>query len=92
MGAKIRTDGNHAIVRGVDRLSAATVASHDIRAGAALVVAALGADGETTVVDSGHIARGYPDLAGDLRSLGADVEVRNVSAPSESAVGQSAIG
>jgi UDP-N-acetylglucosamine 1-carboxyvinyltransferase len=87
MGANIRTDGNHAIVRGVERLSAARVASHDIRAGAALVVAALGADGESTVVDAGHIARGYPDLAGDLRALGADVDARQVSAPSQPAVG-----
>ena len=76
MGADIRTDGNHAIVTGVDHLVGARVTSHDIRAGAALVVAALGAEGETAVADAGHIGRGYPDLAGDLRGLGADVEVR----------------
>ena len=80
MGANIRTDGNHAIVRGVERLKGATVRSHDIRAGAALIVAALGADGETVVIDEGHIARGYPDLPGSLRSLGADVEQREASA------------
>ncbi|MGI9608239.1 MAG: UDP-N-acetylglucosamine 1-carboxyvinyltransferase [Acidimicrobiales bacterium] len=78
MGAQIRTDGNHAIIRGVKHLRGARVTSHDIRAGAALVVAALGADDETIVVDHGHIARGYPDLAGDLRSLGADVTMRRV--------------
>jgi UDP-N-acetylglucosamine 1-carboxyvinyltransferase len=78
MGANIRTDGNHAIVRGVERLRGATVKSHDIRAGAALVVAALGAEGETTVVDAGHVNRGYPDLAGDLRSLGANVSASPV--------------
>jgi UDP-N-acetylglucosamine 1-carboxyvinyltransferase len=78
MGAHIRTDGNHAIVRGVERLKGATVTSHDIRAGAALIVAALGADGETTVVDDGHVVRGYPDLAGDLTSLGANVVARTV--------------
>jgi UDP-N-acetylglucosamine 1-carboxyvinyltransferase len=73
LGAKIRTDGNHAVVRGVERLHGAHVVSHDIRAGAALIVAALGADGQTVISDSGHVARGYPDLAGDLRSLGANV-------------------
>lgn len=78
MGAEIRTDGNHAIVRGVEHLRGARVTSHDIRAGAALVVAALGADGETIVIDDGHIDRGYPDLAGDLRALGASVETRSV--------------
>ncbi|NNC79089.1 MAG: UDP-N-acetylglucosamine 1-carboxyvinyltransferase [Acidimicrobiales bacterium] len=78
MGANIRTDGNHAIVRGVERLQGATVTSHDIRAGAALIVAALGADGETTVVDEGHVVRGYPDLAGDLTALGANVVARAV--------------
>jgi len=78
MGANIRTDGNHAIVRGVERLHGATVTSHDIRAGAALIVAALGADGETTVVDEGHVVRGYPDLAGDLTALGANVVARAV--------------
>jgi len=77
MGANIRTDGNHAIVRGVERLRGARVTSHDIRAGAALIVAALGADGETIIVDDGHVNRGYPDLAGDLRSLGASVTTRS---------------
>lgn len=78
MGADIRTDGNHAVVTGVERLVGGRVTSHDIRAGAALVVAALGADGESIVTDAGHIGRGYPDLAGDLQGLGADVEVRGV--------------
>lgn len=76
LGAQIRTDGNHAVVRGVERLRGASVVSHDIRAGAALIVAALGADGQTIVSDAGHVARGYPDLAGDLRSLGANVTER----------------
>lgn len=76
MGAQIRTDGNHAVIRGVERLHGAHVVSHDIRAGAAVIVAALGADGETVVRDSGHVARGYPDLAGDLRALGANITER----------------
>lgn len=79
LGAEIRTDGNHAVVRGVERLKGARVVSHDIRAGAALIVAALAADGQTVVSDTGHVARGYPDLAGDLRSLGANIAVREVA-------------
>ena len=73
MGADIRTDAHHAVVRGVERLSGAPVRAHDIRAGAALAVAGLGADGPTVVTDAHHVARGYEDLAGDLASLGADV-------------------
>ena len=73
MGADIRTDAHHAVVRGVERLSGAPVRAHDIRAGAALAVAGLGADGTTVVADAHHVARGYEDLAGDLASLGADI-------------------
>jgi len=73
MGADIRTEGHHAVVRGVGRLSGAPVRAPDIRAGAALVLAGLAADGETTVSGAEHIDRGYEDLAGKLRALGADV-------------------
>jgi UDP-N-acetylglucosamine 1-carboxyvinyltransferase len=73
MGADIRTEGHHAVVRGIDRLSGAPVRAPDIRAGAALVVAGLAADGETVVTDPEHVDRGYEDLVGKLRSLGADV-------------------
>ena len=74
MGADIRTDDHHAIVRGVERLSGAPVRAPDIRAGAALVLAGLRADGETVVHDAEHVDRGYEDLVGRLRHLGADVE------------------
>jgi UDP-N-acetylglucosamine 1-carboxyvinyltransferase len=74
MGADVRTEGRHAIVRGVDRLSGAPVQASDVRAGAALVLAGLVADGETIVHNGEHIERGYPDLAGSLRALGADVQ------------------
>src|SRR4051794_2224951 len=74
MGADVRTEGRHAIVRGVDGLSGAPVRAADVRAGAALVLAGLVADGETIVHDGEHIERGYSDLAGTLRSLGADIE------------------
>jgi UDP-N-acetylglucosamine 1-carboxyvinyltransferase len=74
MGADIRTDDHHAIVRGVERLSGAPVRAHDIRAGAAVVIAGLAAEDETVVHDAHHIARGYEDLAATLRSVGADIE------------------
>lgn len=76
MGADIRTEGRHAVVRGVPRLSGAPVRAHDVRAGAALVLAGLAAEGETVVLDPHHVERGYPDLPGRLRALGADVERR----------------
>jgi UDP-N-acetylglucosamine 1-carboxyvinyltransferase len=73
MGSDIRTEGHHAVVRGVPHLSGAPVRSPDIRAGVALVLAGLVADGETTVTGAHHIARGYEDLVGALSSLGATV-------------------
>ncbi|MFM8389103.1 MAG: UDP-N-acetylglucosamine 1-carboxyvinyltransferase [Actinomycetota bacterium] len=73
LGANIRTDGHHAIVRGVPRLSGAPVRAPDIRAGAALVVAGLVAEGETVISDVHHIDRGYDDLVGRLALLGADI-------------------
>ena len=74
LGADARTEGRHAVVRGVKRLTGAPVRAHDVRAGAALVLAALGAEGETSVLDTRHIDRGYADLPATLRALGADVE------------------
>ncbi|MEY2397546.1 MAG: UDP-N-acetylglucosamine 1-carboxyvinyltransferase [Actinomycetota bacterium] len=73
MGADIRTQGHHAVVRGVPRLSGAPIKAHDIRAGAALVLAGLAADGTTIVGDAQHVERGYADLVGSLKSLGGDV-------------------
>ena len=60
LGADLRTDGHHAVVRGVPMLSGAPVVAHDIRAGAALVLAGLAAQGTTEVAESQHIDRGYP--------------------------------
>ena len=73
MGADIRVEGHHAVVRGVEALSGAPVRAPDIRAGAALVVAGLAADGETVVADAHHVERGYQDLVGNLARLGADI-------------------
>jgi UDP-N-acetylglucosamine 1-carboxyvinyltransferase len=73
MGADIRTEGHHAVIRGVERLSAAPVRALDIRAGAAMVIAALGADGVTEIEDMYHVDRGYQDLDAKLLGLGAQV-------------------
>ena len=73
MGADIRTEGHHAVIRGVGRLSGAPVRAPDIRAGVALVVAGLAADGTTVVSDPHHIDRGYENFVGKLSALGADV-------------------
>ena len=73
MGADIQMEDHHAIVRGVDRLQGAPVSSTDLRAGGALVLAGIVAEGETEVHHIEHIDRGYEDYAGKLASLGADV-------------------
>jgi UDP-N-acetylglucosamine 1-carboxyvinyltransferase len=73
MGADIRTEGHHAVIRGVEQLSAAPVRALDIRAGAAMVIAALSADGETAVDGVQHIDRGYEDFDDKLTALGAHV-------------------
>lgn len=79
MGADIRIEGHHAVVRGVPQLSAAPVRCTDLRGGAALVLAGLVADGTTTVSDVHHIERGYEDLVPKLAALGA--EIRTESGP-----------
>ena len=73
LGAQVKVDGHHALVRGVPQLSAAPVEASDIRAGAALVLAGLVAEGETTVAGAQHVDRGYAELDVALRALGADV-------------------
>lgn len=73
MGADIRTEGHHAVVRGVGGLSAAPVRALDIRAGAAMVIAALAADGVTAVGDMHHVDRGYEAFEEKLTALGAEV-------------------
>jgi len=73
LGADVRTDGHHAVVRGVEQLSGAPVIATDIRAGAGLVLAGLVADGVTTVGQAYHVDRGYPGFLDQLRELGAEV-------------------
>lgn len=77
MGASIDLEEHHALVRGVRSLQGAPVSATDLRAGAALVLAGIAAEGYTTVYGVGHIDRGYEDYVGKLRSLGADVERRS---------------
>jgi UDP-N-acetylglucosamine 1-carboxyvinyltransferase len=81
LGADARTDGHHAVIRGVERLSSAPVWASDIRAGAGLVLAGLCAEGITEVWDVFHIDRGYPLFVENLQKLGADVQ--RVAAPPE---------
>jgi UDP-N-acetylglucosamine 1-carboxyvinyltransferase len=73
MGADIRTEGHHAVVRGVERLEGAPVRALDLRAGAALILAALTADGVTEIADVEHVDRGYEDIDAKLSALGAEV-------------------
>jgi UDP-N-acetylglucosamine 1-carboxyvinyltransferase len=74
LGADARTDGHHAVVRGIPQLSSAPVWSSDIRAGAGLVLAGLVADGVTEVHDVFHIDRGYPRFVENLTALGGVIE------------------
>ncbi len=73
MGADIEVMGRNAFVRGVKKLHGASVMAGDLRGGAALVLAALGAEGSSEVLDLSHVDRGYDDLQGKLKSLGADI-------------------
>ena len=74
IGAQIRTEGRVAVVCGVPELHGASMRASDLRGGAALVVAALSAAGESTVSGVHHIDRGYADLSGDLAVLGAQID------------------
>lgn len=73
MGAEVLCDGQYAVVHGVRQLYGATVRATDLRGGAALLLAGLAAEGETFVYGDEYIARGYEDICGLLKSLGADV-------------------
>ena len=77
MGAHIRVEGHHAVIRGVDQLSGAPVRSPDIRAGAALVLGGLCADGRTEVYDAGHVERGYERFVDKLTGLGAEISLES---------------
>ena len=74
MGAQVQVDGRTAFIQGVERLSGATVRACDLRGGAAVVIAGLAAEGVTRVEDIRFIERGYQDIVGKLRALGADIK------------------
>ena len=74
MGANISVEGRVAVIEGVERLKGAPVKATDLRAGAALIVAALGAEGVTEIYDIHHVERGYENMEVKLRSLGADIQ------------------
>jgi UDP-N-acetylglucosamine 1-carboxyvinyltransferase len=75
MGADVRIEGHHALLKGVETLSGAPVRCTDLRAGAALVLAGLVAEGETTVTDTFHIERGYEGFVDKLTALGGDIRL-----------------
>lgn len=77
MGADISAHGTTAIIKGVDKLYAAPVKSHDLRAGAAMIIAGLVAKGDTEVYDISHILRGYEDICLKFSKLGANIEYVN---------------
>ena len=81
MGASIQVDDKTAVVEGVDHLTGAPIQAYDLRAGAALVIAALAAEGESEISNVQYIERGYEDIIGKLRALGADI--RAVEEPDE---------
>ena len=78
LGAKIQVDGRVAVIEGVDHFEGAPVQACDLRAGAAMVVAALAAHGTTEISQVVYIERGYEDLVGKLRSVGADIRIVDV--------------
>ena len=81
MGAKIQVDDKTAVVEGVDHLTGAPIQAYDLRAGAALVIAALAAQGQSEISNVQYIERGYEDIVSKFRALGADI--RAVDEPEE---------
>ncbi len=74
MGAKIKTDGRTAVIDGIKKLSGAKVKATDLRAGAALVIAALAAQGETEICNIDYIERGYENFDKKLSSVGINIQ------------------
>ena len=78
LGAKIQVDGRVAVIEGIDHFNGAPIEACDLRAGAAMVVAALAAHGTTEISHVQYIERGYEDLVGKLQSVGADIRIVEV--------------
>lgn len=92
MGAQIQVDGRTAVVEGIEKFTGAPVAACDLRAGAAMVIAGLCAEGETVVEDVHYIERGYENFIGKLRALGADISLISDPDEPEQAVKNLSIG
>ena len=88
LGASIQAETKVAVIDGVEQLHGCIVKACDLRAGAAMVIAGLAADQTTTVEDAHYIERGYEDIIGKLRGLGADI--RRIETPNEPSNGQNA--
>lgn len=78
MGAKITTSGNHAVIIGPTKLKGEDVVATDLRAGAAMVIAGLIAEGETQIADIEHILRGYENIIEKLQNVGAKIELKEI--------------
>lgn len=88
MGAHIHVDGRIAVVQGVEKLTGAPIKACDLRAGAAMVIAGLCAQGRTDIEDIYHIERGYEDMVGKLRGLGASIAKVSEHSPDEVVLGE----
>ena len=77
MGADIKVDGNHAVIRGGTKLSGAPLMCHDLRAGAAMVIAALATNDSSIIEGIDKIERGYYNIVGKLRALGANIQKKS---------------
>jgi UDP-N-acetylglucosamine 1-carboxyvinyltransferase len=75
MGASVLVEGRTAIIEGIEKLSGANVRATDLRAGAAMVIAGLIAEGKTEISDVEHIYRGYPNIVQKFEALGANISV-----------------
>ena len=75
LGARIQVDGRVAVIEGVDHLTGAHMTACDLRAGAAMIIAALAARGDSEIVNVHYIERGYEDIIGKLSGIGADIQV-----------------
>jgi len=75
-GANVTVDGKIAVIEGVEKLKAAPVRATDLRAGAAMIIAGLMAEGTTEITDIHHIERGYENIIEKLTALGADIHLK----------------
>ena len=81
LGANIQVDGKIAVIEGVDHLTGAPMVACDLRAGAAMIIAALAAQGDSEITNIKHVERGYEDIVGKLTGIGADIAIVDVPDP-----------